>query len=425
MQKNAAAFAIRWLGFIAVTTVVACRPVGWTLASKAHADSPTVPDAPVRPTYSSRPEERGVRGGEGTARLDAAMRKRFAGMALVPDGRLARFAGRVIERVIELRGNLPDLTELDGMAHAFYFETEALAAGVHRFEVYGKGPTGIEIVANVPIVVGDGTRGHSTPESVDETDPAAALLQLMNRSRAQAGLSPLGRAPVLERVAAAHSEDMMRSGFVGHESPVTQHTRDRARTANLRLTMFGENVAYAATAAVAHHMLMESPGHRRNVLHPVFTHVGVGVTRDTSTNPPMLRVTELFASYPAPMSDPVAFSAELLTHMNRARAVAAIPPVSRDRVLDGIAQGLAERFAARRDVPWEGEGELLTAEDHRILDHRRPSRIAMAFPATPSEIAINPNFAMPDTRTVGIGVVQIPPTEDEPRVNVVAVVAEE
>jgi uncharacterized protein YkwD len=39
----------------------------------------------------------------------------------------------------------------------------------------------------------------------------------------------------------------------------------------------GENIAGAPTVEKAHSSLMNSPGHRRNILNPNYTHVGIGI----------------------------------------------------------------------------------------------------------------------------------------------------
>jgi uncharacterized protein YkwD len=39
----------------------------------------------------------------------------------------------------------------------------------------------------------------------------------------------------------------------------------------------GENLAYAPTVEIAHKGLMNSPGHRENILRPEFGRIGIGV----------------------------------------------------------------------------------------------------------------------------------------------------
>jgi uncharacterized protein YkwD len=39
----------------------------------------------------------------------------------------------------------------------------------------------------------------------------------------------------------------------------------------------GENIALAQSLSIAHNGLMNSPGHRANILNPAFGHVGIGI----------------------------------------------------------------------------------------------------------------------------------------------------
>ncbi len=52
---------------------------------------------------------------------------------------------------------------------------------------------------------------------------------------------------------------------------------DRMREANVRFVDAGENLALAPTVQVAHRGLMNSPGHRANILYPQFGRVGIGI----------------------------------------------------------------------------------------------------------------------------------------------------
>ena len=112
-------------------------------------------------------------------------------------------------------------------------------------------------------------------------DPAleADMLKLVNAERAAAGLDPVEADRELRDVARAHSEEMFRLGYFAHRSPVTGEPADRLQAAGISYLTSGENLAYAPSLEVAHEGLMESPGHRANILNPVFTRLGVGIVR--------------------------------------------------------------------------------------------------------------------------------------------------
>ena len=49
------------------------------------------------------------------------------------------------------------------------------------------------------------------------------------------------------------------------------------RDADVRFTAAGENLALAQTLEIAHRNLMNSPGHRANIMSPAFGRVGIGI----------------------------------------------------------------------------------------------------------------------------------------------------
>jgi uncharacterized protein YkwD len=78
-------------------------------------------------------------------------------------------------------------------------------------------------------------------------------------------------------VARAHSHDMFAKGYFSHISKEGTTPAERARKAGVRFITAGENLALAQTLRTAHDGLMNSPGHRANILRPSFGRVGIGV----------------------------------------------------------------------------------------------------------------------------------------------------
>lgn len=108
-------------------------------------------------------------------------------------------------------------------------------------------------------------------------DLEARMLQLVNRERVTAGLQPLAADPELTEVARQHSTDMFARGYFAHDTPEGQDPFDRMRQAGVHFSTAGENLALAPTVQVAHTGLMNSPGHRANILHKDFARVGIGI----------------------------------------------------------------------------------------------------------------------------------------------------
>lgn len=102
------------------------------------------------------------------------------------------------------------------------------------------------------------------------------MFELLNQERAAVGLQPLVMDQELVEVARAHSEDMFRKGYFAHDSPTTGSPFDRLDAAGIDYVTAGENLALAQTVEIAHDGLMNSPGHRANILQPSFGRVGIG-----------------------------------------------------------------------------------------------------------------------------------------------------
>jgi uncharacterized protein YkwD/uncharacterized membrane protein required for colicin V production len=108
-------------------------------------------------------------------------------------------------------------------------------------------------------------------------DLEAEMLRLVNQERVANGLKPLEADPELLPVARAHSTDMFERGYFSHYTPEGRSPFDRIKESNLSFKIAGENLALAPTLTMAHTGLMNSPGHRANILRPQFGRVGIGI----------------------------------------------------------------------------------------------------------------------------------------------------
>lgn len=111
----------------------------------------------------------------------------------------------------------------------------------------------------------------------DRPDLEAQLLQMLNAERTRHGLRPLAADPELTLVARAHSRDMLARGYFSHASPDRRDPFDRMRDAHVPFLTAGENLAFAPDLTAAHESLMNSAGHRANILRAQFGRVGIGV----------------------------------------------------------------------------------------------------------------------------------------------------
>jgi uncharacterized protein YkwD/uncharacterized membrane protein required for colicin V production len=116
---------------------------------------------------------------------------------------------------------------------------------------------------------------------------------LVNRERLQRGLRPLEWDDRLQEIAREHSQDMLKRGYFSHYSPEGKTVMDRVTARGLRFQVVGENLALAPTLKIAHEGLMESPGHRANILNKEYARVGIGAV---VARPYGIMFTQVFAS---------------------------------------------------------------------------------------------------------------------------------
>ena len=119
------------------------------------------------------------------------------------------------------------------------------------------------------------------PFKVENSKPnptlEARMLELINNERTSRGLKPLEADPELTEVARRHSADMFARGYFSHYTPEGEDPFDRMKDAGVKFRTAGENLALAPTLQIAHTGLMNSPGHRANILRPQFGRVGIAI----------------------------------------------------------------------------------------------------------------------------------------------------
>ena len=103
------------------------------------------------------------------------------------------------------------------------------------------------------------------------------MFAMVNQERTSRGGSALQIRDALTAVARSHCEDMLKRGYFSHYTPEGLSPFDRMAEANIDFTFAGENLALAPNTELAMKGLMESPGHRENILSTNFNRVGIGV----------------------------------------------------------------------------------------------------------------------------------------------------
>lgn len=112
--------------------------------------------------------------------------------------------------------------------------------------------------------------------SVDEK-AEAEMFKLVNGERRKIGTAELIWSPEIVPIARMHAKDMWERKYFGHVSPEGKDVGDRLDAAKVPYDIAGENLALAPTVSTSHTGLMNSEGHRANILDPKFKKVGIGV----------------------------------------------------------------------------------------------------------------------------------------------------
>jgi len=103
------------------------------------------------------------------------------------------------------------------------------------------------------------------------------MMILVNNDRRRAGLDTLVVDPDLQNIARRYSAEMFARGYFSHYTPEGKSPFDRMKEAGIKYSHAGENLAMAPTLNIAYQALMNSPGHRANILRPSYNRVGIGV----------------------------------------------------------------------------------------------------------------------------------------------------
>ncbi|WP_199478363.1 CAP domain-containing protein [Peribacillus saganii] len=112
------------------------------------------------------------------------------------------------------------------------------------------------------------------------------LFDLTNASRVQHGLPILIWNEHVKETAWNHSSDMANNNFFSHTNLEGQSPFDRMKADDIIFSVAGENLAYGQFSSIfAHEGLMNSLGHRENILNMDFEFLGVGVAFNSESHP--------------------------------------------------------------------------------------------------------------------------------------------
>jgi uncharacterized protein YkwD len=219
--------------------------------------------------------------------------------------------------------------------------------GKQQVEITAEDATGSTVLANFPVWCDAVPPERLSVEVSDDdaTPPASGeeaeerMVRMVNRDRVRNGLPALAVDARLTRVARAHSSEMRDTGLIAHISPTTGSAADRVKAGGVRSAVVLENVARAYGVGEAEDGLMNSPGHRANLLSPEASHMGIGIVLgDEVAGRREMFVTQVFIRVTAKL-DPARARDEVVATIRRAREL------DEDAKLSRIAQDFAAAMA--------------------------------------------------------------------------------
>ncbi|WP_298935408.1 CAP domain-containing protein [uncultured Ruegeria sp.] len=139
------------------------------------------------------------------------------------------------------------------------------------------------------------------------------MLALINQERTSRGLDPLQLETRLNDSSEDHSEWMLNSDTFSHTGSGGSSATQRMQDAGFDLSgswRTGENIAWQSERGAPginddvvqlHQGLMDSPGHRANILNPDFKYIGIGIETGDMQGYDAVMVTQNFANTDGPV----------------------------------------------------------------------------------------------------------------------------
>jgi uncharacterized protein YkwD len=171
----------------------------------------------------------------------------------------------------------------------------------------------------------EGNAGEANAGPVlQPTSAENELYNLVSEERKRHNLPMFVLDPHLVAAARKHSEGMATARKLSHQLPVEPELKVRLAHAGARFDAVAENVAHSESAENAHTELMNSPGHRANLLNPAYDAIGIGVVEKGQ----MIYVTEDF-SHRVPDQTAVDVESQILKSVNQLRSRRGLPALQR------------------------------------------------------------------------------------------------
>ncbi len=137
---------------------------------------------------------------------------------------------------------------------------------------------------NKPVVKPDNNNNNNNDANTGNfSSYQKQVLNLVNAERTKRGLNALTLDAKLSNVATIKSQDMINKNYFDHNSPTYGSPFDMMKQFGISYRSAGENIAEGQRSPQeVMNAWMNSEGHRKNILNPNFTKLGVGVAKTSS-----------------------------------------------------------------------------------------------------------------------------------------------
>lgn len=244
------------------------------------------------------------------------------------------------------------------------------------------------------------------------TATAERFFTLTNTARIEAGAKPLALNAKLARAAERKAADILAQGYFAHSTPQGKKFYQWIKEEGYKYSAAGENLALDfSDAEIAHEALMDSPGHRSNIINKKYTQVGFAVKSGTFQGRKTTVLVELFGKPVPVMSRPVVKAAEVEAPKPEPTptpapsptpaplppptpvyaALLASPATVEATLASGASQAVTVAFENRGTATWTRDGEAAVT-----LDAIAPTGRVSALAATGWESTSRPARLAPD-----------------------------
>ena len=192
------------------------------------------------------------------------------------------------------------------------------------------------------------------------------LFALVNRERDRDGLRRLEWNDALGSGCPQPCETLVQHGGLSHQFPGEPSLAERLAAAGLRFDASAENIALGPGIEGDHDELMQSAGHRANILDAQSNAIGIGIAASGA----YLYVAENFA-HVFPAYSETEFRDAVAAAFNRARRANGVAPVSirsDDRLHESACARGANTERLAQQLPGVAEVAAFTTSDPEKLD---------------------------------------------------------